>query len=156
MTDYGSGAYTKKVPATNAGATDERTTRVVHASDDPLVVANTAGIPSVHRLLSSAASVNSTNVKGSAGAIGHIWGVNTNASPMYLKLYNKASAPTVGTDTPIATLYLPALTAFTFDIPVGLTAFTLGIGYGFTTASADNSTAAVAAGDIVNFHILYS
>lgn len=39
-----------------------------------------------------------------------MWSVvtsNINAAARYLKLYNKASAPTVGTDTPVLTIPLP-------------------------------------------------
>ncbi|MBA3588195.1 hypothetical protein [Methylibium sp.] len=100
--------------------------------------------------LISAATTNATSVKASAGALGFIYAVNLNAAVRYLKLYNKASAPTVGTDTPVATLPIPASTTgagFTLAIPGGL-AFTTGIAYAVTTGAADSNTAAVAASEI--------
>lgn len=103
--------------------------------------------------LISAASTNATNVKASAGALGFIWAVNLNAAVRYLKLYNKASSPTVGTDTPIATLPIPASTTgagFMLPIPGGV-AFTTGVSYALTTGYADADTAAVAAGEIFLF-----
>ena len=105
-----------------------------------------------HRLM-SAASTNATNVKGSAGAVGFIFAANLNAAVRYLKLYNKATAPTVGTDTPIATLPIPAATVgagFVIPIPGGV-AFTNGISYALTTGYADSDTGAVAANEIFVF-----
>lgn len=104
------------------------------------------------RLLSSAATTNDTNVKGSAGTLRGIQGHNARTSAVYLKLYNKATAPTVGTDTPVKTIYLPASTSFALDFQYS---FSTGLGYGLTTAGADNSTAAVASGDILALNIDY-
>ena len=103
--------------------------------------------------LVSAASTNATNVKASAGAVGFLWAVNLNAAVRYLKLYNKASAPTVGTDTPIATLPIPAsATGAGFMIPIpGGVAFTTGIAYAVTTGPTDADTGAVAANEIFVF-----
>lgn len=103
--------------------------------------------------LVSAASTNATSVKASAGAVGFIYAVNLNAAVRYLKLYNKASSPTVGTDTPIATLPIPASTTgagFMLAMPGGV-AFTTGIAYATTTGAADSDTAAVAANEIFLF-----
>lgn len=105
-----------------------------------------------HRLL-SASSTNATSVKASAGSVGFIFAVNLNAAVRYLKLYNKASAPTVGTDTPIATLPIPASTTgagFSLSIPDGVN-FSTGIAYATTTGAADSDTAAVAANEIFVF-----
>jgi hypothetical protein len=76
---------------------------------------------------------------------------NLNASPRYLKFYNKATAPTVGTDTPVATEIIPGNTAgagFIVNIPDGL-AFSTGIAFALTTGLADNDTGAVAANEII-------
>jgi len=101
--------------------------------------------------LISAATTNATSVKASAGALGFVFAVNLNAAVRYLKFYNKASAPTVGTDTPIATLPIPASTTgagFMLPIPGGA-AFGTGIAYATTTGVADADTAAVAANEIL-------
>jgi hypothetical protein len=58
--------------------------------------------------LISAASTNATSLKGSAGVLFAVYAVNLNAAIRYLKFYNKASAPTVGSDTPVLTLPIPA------------------------------------------------
>lgn len=103
--------------------------------------------------LVSAATTNATSLKAAPGAVGFIYAVNLNAAVRYLKLYNKASAPTVGTDTPIATLPIPASTTgagFMLPIPGGV-AFSTGIAYAVTTGVADSDTTAVAANEILLF-----
>lgn len=109
---------------------------------------------STGRLLSSAASVNATIVKASAGRMYGMQGYVARTSAVYLKLYNKATAPDE-TDTPVKTLYLPPSSAFAIDFPSGYS-FTAGISYRMTTAGADNSTAAVASGDVLAFNLDYA
>jgi hypothetical protein len=110
---------------------------------------------STARLVSAAASTNATSVKTSAGDLFHVTGYNTNAAPRYLKLYNKASAPTVGTDTPIWTEYLPASSRFSFSFPSPMY-FSTGIAFAITTAAADSDTGALTAGDVVALNIAYA
>lgn len=104
------------------------------------------------RLLSSAATTNGTSVKGGRGTLRRIIGYNAAAAARYLKIYDTAATPTVGTDTPRKTYYLPPQTAFAFDVD---DYFGQGIGYGLTTTAADNSTAAVTAGDILCLNVDY-
>jgi len=107
------------------------------------------------RIVSAANSTNSTLAKGSAGNVHMLTGYNSNAALRYLKLYNKATAPTVGTDTPVFTFALPPTAAFAFDFAGGHY-FATGIGYGLTTGSADADTGAVTAGDILGLNVAYS
>ena len=109
---------------------------------------------SVARLLSSAATTNPTSVKASAGDVFKIVGNNTVASKRYLKLYNKASAPAVGTDTPLMTLPLLASAAFEFSF--SSLYFSTGIAYAITGAAADADTTAVSSGDIECLNIVYA
>lgn len=97
--------------------------------------------------LVSAASTNATSLKASAGQVYGVVIVNTNASARYFKFYNKASAPTVGTDTPLFTLGLPGAGGVSFSFPHGIP-FATGIAYATTTGAADSDTAAVAANEI--------
>lgn len=102
--------------------------------------------------LISAASTNATSVKGSAGTLGYITATNINASPRYLKLYDKATAPTVGSDAPVHTFLIPGNTAgsgIVIPLPPQGAAFSNGIGFAITTGVADADTGAVAASDIV-------
>lgn len=106
------------------------------------------------RLLSAANTTNDTLVLGRPGRVYGVGGFNA-GTITYLKLYDKATAPVVGTDTPRRTIYLPANTAFQIDFANPLH-FAQGIGYGMATAGADNSTAAVASGAVLALNIDYS
>jgi hypothetical protein len=114
----------------------------------------TGGIASTKRLLSAAASTNADFAKASAGRLYAIQGYNASSSVRYLKLYNKASAPTVGTDTPVKTLAIPPSVGFAFDWPHGYS-FATGIAFALTTGSADADTAALTAGDILGLNLDY-
>lgn len=108
------------------------------------------GGASTHKTI-SAASTNATSVKASAGQIYAIVAHNINAAVRYLKIYNKASAPTVGTDTPVLTLPIPGNAAgagFVLPVAVGV-ALSTGIAFALTTGVADSDTGAVAANEIV-------
>jgi hypothetical protein len=96
----------------------------------------------------SAASTNATLVRAGAAQVFHIVATNINASIRYLKIYDKATAPTVGTDTPILTIPIPA-TGFA-NIPSTLSGiyFSLGLAFAITGAAADSDTTAIAAGDV--------
>lgn len=114
-----------------------------------LATAATSGGATPFRLI-SAASTNATSVKGSAGQVYAVWATNVNAAARYLKFYNKASAPTVGTDTPVFVCGLPGNAAGaggSIAIPPGIE-FTTGIAIALTTGIADSSTGAVAADEI--------
>ena len=102
------------------------------------------------RLL-SAASTNATSLKASAGVLYSLYVINLNAAVRYLKFYNKASSPTVGTDTPVATFPIPANSTgagFSINLDPGIS-FATGIAYATTTGIADSDTAAVAANEII-------
>ena len=98
--------------------------------------------------INSAATTNATSVKASAGTVYSVTASNINAAIRYLKFYNKASAPTVGTDVPVITIPIPAGGAI--NIPFGTTGhrFTTGIALAITTGAADSDTGAVAANEI--------
>lgn len=100
-----------------------------------------------YRLL-SAASTNATLVRASRGMVHGLVASNTNAAVRYLKLYDKATAPTVGTDSPSMTIALPPGQTISPQIPAGV-AFEKGIGLATTAGVADADTAAVAANEIV-------
>lgn len=110
----------------------------------------------VSRIASSAATTNATVAKASAGDLFAVQGYNTTASVVYLKLYNKATAPTVGTDTPIKTIAIPPNAPIPSNCAWanGLY-FSTGIAYALTGAAADSDTTAVAAGAIVGLNLDY-
>jgi hypothetical protein len=78
---------------------------------------------------------------------------NDSSTKFWLKLYNKASAPTVGTDVPVMRFLVPANTVQEFVIPQHYGAyFSLGIGFATTGAVADSDTTAITAGSVVNIN----
>lgn len=115
------------------------------------VITTTSGGATAFRLL-SAASTNGTSLKASAGKLMSLYVCNLNAAVRYLKFYNKASAPTVGTDTPVLTYPIPASTTgagFVVHLPPDGIAFGTGIAYATTTGVGDADTGAVAANEII-------
>lgn len=110
--------------------------------------ATTTGGVSIYRVL-SAATTNAASVKASAGQVygWHITNLSATAA-RFVKLYNMATAPTVGTDTPVMTLPLPAGGQANVAFPTGI-AFATGIALAITGALADSDTTAVAANDVV-------
>lgn len=110
--------------------------------------ATTAGGLTGSRIL-SAASTNATSVKASAGQAYLLDIGNNGAADAYFKLYNKASAPTVGTDTPVATIYLPKGAARTINLTDLGVVFSTGIAYAITGVGTDADTTAVAAAQVV-------
>lgn len=109
----------------------------------------------VARLPSSAATTNATVAKASAGTLLSILANNTNAAIRYLKLYDKGTAPVVGTDAPLLTIALQPLTDAVIPLGAGID-FSAGISYALTTGAADADATAVGAGDIVGLNIIYS
>ena len=97
---------------------------------------------------SSAATTNPVLVKGSAGTLFGIVASNVGAAVAYLKLYNKATAPSVGTDVPVLTIPIPAGGVIPIQFGTLGHRFALGIGIGITAGLADNDTAAVAAAQV--------
>jgi hypothetical protein len=107
------------------------------------------------RLLTSAATTNSTLVKNAAGNL-HKITLNVAVAGKFLKIYNKASAPTIGTDTPVMTIPLPTTGLVQLDFGANGHYFSAGIGFGLTGAIADADTTAVASGDITGINVIYS
>jgi hypothetical protein len=106
------------------------------------------GASTFHRLL-SANTTNLTSVKTSAGTINSLTLSNTNATATYfLKIYNKASAPVPGTDTPIHTISLPPGTRSIDTGTYGIRLAT-GIAYALTGAVGDADTTAIPANEVL-------
>ena len=96
----------------------------------------------------SAATVNSTSVTSTASMIYSGFIENFNSSAIYLKFYDSASAPTVGTDTPKLTIKISAESSFSFNDIIGSSGgiyFASGIGYGITGSYADDDTTTITA-----------
>ena len=114
------------------------------------VTSATTGGATPGRLI-SAASTNATSIKASAGTLYSLSITNVNAAICYVKLYNKASAPTVGTDTPVLVYGVPGNAAgagHAVPVPTCGIAFSTGIALAITTGAADSDTGAVAANEV--------
>lgn len=147
-------------PLMGNGITGTGSPRVTIASDttansNPWLVtlapSAAQGASNTHHLI-SAATTNATAVKGSAGTINGGVISNSNAAARFFKLYNKATAPTVGTDTPVMTLLLPPGSSTLLPCGQGLRLST-GIAYALTTGIAVADTAAV--GTDISVHLNY-
>lgn len=115
------------------------------------IIPRTTGGATPYKLV-SAATTNATTIKASAGQVFMVTASNVNAAVRYLKFYNKASAPTVGTDTPVLTFAIPGNTAgagTNIPIPACGIAFGTGISFATTTEATDAGTTGVAANEIV-------
>jgi len=141
-----------QLPASLRTKTSAASLPVVLASDQAsLPVASspsaTVGSGTLHHLI-SAATTNATSVKASPGSIGVLIVCNNASTKRYLKLYDKASAPTVGTDTPVLTLMLaPGETVQCNTGPYGIK-LSAGIAYALVQNIAVSDTTAVALNDM--------
>lgn len=96
----------------------------------------------------SAATTNATSVKTTSGNVHSIWAFNSGAAAAYLKLFNKTSAPTVGTDIPVMTFLIPAGNNIIVSGGTLSDRYTSGIAFAITGGAADTDTTAVAASQV--------
>ena len=97
--------------------------------------------------LSSAGSDNATNIAASATNVTGFDAGNIAAYWTYVKLYNKATAPT-SADTPVRVFALPpggGISKNNMQLPQ----FNLGLGIRIVKGQADNDNTAVLAGDVM-------
>lgn len=97
--------------------------------------------------LVAAGSTNATSVKASAGQLYGVSVFNNAAYPVYVKFYNTASTPTVGTGV-VRTFGVQAGVGLSIQYPSGV-AFATGIGLSITKGIADADATAVVASDCV-------
>ena len=105
--------------------------------------------PSVYNL-TTAATTNAASIKATAGTLYNVVATNTSGAAIFLKLYNKASAPTVGTDVPIITFPVPANSVLALEMGRVGKRFATGIASAVTGAITTADTTAIAAGCLVS------
>lgn len=98
----------------------------------------------------TAASTNSAVVKATAGTLYEITISNPTATAAYVKLYNKATAPTVGTDVPVLTQAVAAGATVALNFGQVGKRFATGIGIACTAAAAASDTGVSVAGIQIN------
>lgn len=121
--------------------------RILAIDGTPAVTANegTTNTAIAYSLV-SAATTNAASVKGSAGILFEVSLFNATAATVYLKLYNKASAPTVGTDVPIMTIPVAAGALYAAEFGRLGKRFSSGIALAITLLPAATDTTAIAVG----------
>jgi len=107
---------------------------------------------------SSANSTNATSVKGSSGAIFNMIIHNTHSgggsgSAIAFRLYDKATAPVVGTDVPMIVIHVQSNDSKEINFTSGIT-FVNGIAYSITAGNSLLDATAVSA-DGVQVYIGY-
>jgi hypothetical protein len=111
----------------------------------------TTGAPTRAKV-KTAAGTNATSVKTSSGNWYGVYLTNNSAAVKYLKLYSKTTAPTVGTDTPVATFAIPANGGVLhLSNPLGLFSDATGLAYAITGGVAETDTTATAVDDVTGF-----
>jgi len=122
----------------------------------------------VYRLVSVIDTVNANVILPAPGRVLGAYVLGAASGIRYVKLYNKATAPVVGTDTPLVTLQASITAAegaaFMIAAPLGVPMvhfpgrglfFSAGIGVGITVGVADSNTSAPSAAGDVYLHVFY-
>lgn len=137
------GTYaTEPIPAVQTHAVTISGTPAVTSSG---TVTNTPVTPTSFTAI-SAATTNAASHKASAGSLYEITASNPTATAAFLKLYNKATAPTVGTDVPILTIPVPANSVVSMEFGAVGKRFSLGIASAITALIASTDTGVAVAG----------
>jgi hypothetical protein len=115
--------------------------------------AGTPAAPATPYFVNSLATTNGALVLTGTSGLHALFATNTGAGAAFVKLYNKATAPTVGTDVPEMIIPVPAAVAGVpgvAELSPGFNAyrFALGLGIAITGGVADADTTAVAAGQV--------
>jgi hypothetical protein len=139
----------QNVPAVTVSSGTVTTVSTVTA----VTTAGTPAAPATPLIINSANSTNGQLVLTGTSGLQALFATNIGATVAFVKLYNKATAPTVGTDTPAMIITVPAAVAGvpgSVEITPGFNGyrFALGLGLAITGAVADSDTTAVAAGQV--------
>lgn len=140
------GTYaTEPIPAVQVSGTQP-----VSGTVTATVTAGTVNpvVPATPFILNSAATTNDTLVLTGTSGLQAFHAFNNGAAIAYVKLYNKATAPT-SSDTPAMVIPIPA-GGVSPPLTPGFHGFrfALGLGLRITTGVADNDTGAVALGQV--------
>ena len=127
---------------------------VVSSASLPVVIASDQGtltvqtLPSNPYTLSSAATTNATVVKGAAGSVFSVIASNVGAGAAFLKLYNLAVAPTVGTSVPVLTIPIAPSGVVALDFGTLGVRFATGIAFAITNLVADSDATVIVAAQV--------
>ena len=131
--------------------------RVISTVSTPITGSVTASVtPSAAPtpyFLNSAATTNGALIIAGTSGLTSLYATNIGATAAFVKLYNKATAPVVGTDIPEMVIPIPAANAgfpgvASPNLGFITLRFPLGLGIAVTGAAPDTDTTAVAAGQV--------
>lgn len=145
------GTYaTEPIPAAQVTATQP-----VSGTVTATVTAGTVNpvVPATPYFLNSAASTNGGLILTGTSNASSFYATNEGASTAYIKLYNKASAPTVGTDIPEMIIPVPAAVGGVPGVAnpnIGFHGFrfALGLAIAITRNAVHTDTTAIGAGEV--------
>jgi hypothetical protein len=137
----------------NGSATDNSRSLPVVATVTAVTTSGTPTAPATPYILNSLATTNGALILTGTSGLHAFYATNTGATPAFVKLYNKATAPTVGTDVPAMIIPVPAAVAGVpgvATLPIGTNGFrfALGLGIAITGGVADSDTTAIGAGQV--------
>jgi hypothetical protein len=123
------------------------------ANVSSVTTSGTPTAPATPYILNSLATTNGALILTGTSGLHAFYASNIGATTAYVKLYNKATAPTVGTDVPAMVIPVPSNATDglgTATLPIGTNGFrfALGLGIAITGGAADSDTTAVAAGQV--------
>jgi hypothetical protein len=87
-------------------------------------------------------------IKASAGGLFHVIYQNTNGAVRYIQIYDKATAPTLSTDTPIATCQMALTSRGECDLTIYGVSGSAGLSWAVTTDDVAIPTTAGSSGDL--------
>lgn len=145
------GTYaTEPIPAAQVTATQP-----VSGTVTATVTAGTINpvVPATPYFLNSAATTNGALIITGTSNVSAFYATNEGANTAYIKLYNKATAPTVGTDVPEMIIPVPAAVAGLAGVAnpnIGFHGFrfALGLGIAITRNAVFSDTTAIGAGEV--------
>ena len=145
------GTYaTEPIPAAQVSATQP-----VSGTVTATVTAGTVNpvVPATPYFVNSAATTNGALILTGTSNVSSFYATNEGASVAYVKLYNKATAPTVGTDVPEMIIPIPAAASSVPGVAnpnIGFHGFrfALGLGIAITRNAVFSDTTAVGAGEV--------
>lgn len=123
--------------------------------DNAGVPVDFTGVTTIYRVPSAAATTNGANIKATSGHYYWVRGTNKAAYDVFVKLYNLATSPTVGSSTIYDTICIPAGGSIIAEFPQGVS-FATGLSIAITKLVADADTTALIAGDVVALSVGYA
>lgn len=142
----------QQVSLTSLRPQSPSSTAPVAITNTPTVMAilGSASSTATFSSLTTTATTNLVSIKNSRAFLAELTVFNSSAATIYVKFYNKASAPTLASDVPLFVIPIAAGAFFTQSFgPVGKM-FSTGLAMAITAAVGNTDTTPIAAGVLVS------